>query len=178
MRIRRLVVVAAIVILAVGALGGALLWTPEPPTREAQAAVATKLELVLPVLTDLGVNLWRDRYTGGCRHVSLTSGERFQDPTTGCGDATAFDSRAQAAWDRMAKAVADAVPGGRIQSVLEVDGTVTFIAVPRSLLGQDALVMRWTWTWSAASPTDPGLPSHWQFSADNAAIVRGRPGIA
>jgi hypothetical protein len=171
MRRRRVAVVIVVGLVSTAVVAGAVLWTPSAPLPDSQAAVATELETVMPALDELGVNLWRDGYVGGCRHVSLTPGGRFQTPATGCGDAAPFESRAQSAWDRIAALVADIVPGGRIQSVLVVSGTVTFIAVPRTLLGQDALLMRWVWRWDPGTTADQGLPSHWHFTAANAAVV-------
>lgn len=167
---KRIVGIALLGVVGAAVLAtGTLLWTPAAPGAEVQGAVAGRLETVLPVLEELNVNLWRDRAT--CRYISLTPGGRFQDPAANCGDADPFDARAQAAWDRVAAAVAGAVEGARIDSVLVVGGTVTFIAIPRTMLGRDALLMRWVWRWNSGPAGDPGLPSHWEFNAANEAAV-------
>jgi len=173
---------ALVGVLAVLALLAATkLWAPPPPEPAVRAAVAGRLEAVLPLLDELGVTSWRDE-GGGCHYVTFTDGVRHQDPAGSCGDSAPFDERAQTAWERIAAAVAGTVPGGRLRSLDETDGAdpsfgpgrhVLFLAVPRTLLGQDTFAARWLWTWDeqTAGPGSDGLPAHWRFDVYDEAVV-------
>lgn len=174
-----LALVGVLAVLAL--LAATTLWAPPPPEPAVRAAVAVRLEAVLPLLDELGVLSWRDD-GGGCHYVTFTDGVRHQDPAGSCGDSAPFDERAQAAWERIAAAVAGVVPGGRLRSLDEMDRAdpshgpgrhVLFLAVPRTLLGQDTFVGRWLWTWDehAAGPGDDGLPAHWRFDVYDEAVV-------
>ena len=176
---------ALIGVLAVFALLVATtLSAPPPPEQAVSAAVAGRLEAVLPLLDELGVTSWRDDHRG-CHYVTFTDGVRRQDPPGSCGDSAPFDERARTAWDRIAAAAAGTVPGGRLRSIDEIDGAsdafdpalgparqVYFEATPRTLLGQDTLFARWLWTWDerAAGPGSDGLPAHWRFLAYDEAL--------
>jgi hypothetical protein len=157
------------------------LWAPPPPEPTERAAVAGRLETVLPLLDELGVTSWRDE-GGGCHYVTFTDGVRHQDPAGSCGDSAPFDEQARAAWERIAAAFSGTVPGGRLRSLDEMDHFdpslgpgrhVLFLAVPHSLLGQDMFAARWLWTWDeqAAGPGGDGLPAHWRFDAYDEAMV-------
>ena len=166
------------VLAVLALLAATTLWAPPPPEAAVRAAVAGRLEAVLPLLDELGVDSWSDR--GGCHYVAFTDGGRHQDPAASCGDAAPFDERAQTAWERIAAAATGAVPDGRVRDLLTMDGAddaslgpgrhVMFVAVPRALLGQDALAARWLWTWDeqAAGLGGDGLPAQWRFRANEA----------
>jgi hypothetical protein len=179
MRTRSLGLALVGVLAVLALLAATRLWPPPPPEPAVRAAVASRLEAVFPLLDELGVTSWRDE-GGGCHYVTFTNGVRHQDPAGSCGDSAPFDGRSRAAWERIAAVLAGTVPGGRLRSLDETDDPslgpgrhVLFLAVPRTLLGQDTFAARWLWTWDeqAAGPGSDGLPAHWSFRVYDEAVV-------
>jgi hypothetical protein len=106
--------IPALVLLA--GVGLAVMLRATPPAATEQAAVATRLEAVLPILEDLGVERWFA--DPSCRALEHGAGEGFSDPPgKGCGPAQAFTAPAAADWERVAGVLGGAVPGGRVRQV-------------------------------------------------------------
>jgi hypothetical protein len=169
--------IPALVLLA--GVGLAVMLRATPPAATEQAAVATRLEAVLPILEDLGVERWFA--DPSCRALEHGAGEGFSDPPgKGCGPAQAFTAPAAADWERVAGVLGGAVPGGRVRQVLRSVAhtsaatgagatrvSITFLVAPQVLLGFDAPVDTWTWVWHEdPQPQAAGtLSPHWTFHA-------------
>jgi hypothetical protein len=93
-------------------------------------------------------------------------------------DGGPFTPAARATFDRVAAAVAGAVPGGRVRiiSVAEdftdaagggpVRRSVTFEVAPQVLSAFDSPLDAWEWTWSESPrPGETGnVADHWRFT--------------
>ena len=160
-------------------VGLAVMIRATPPAAAEQAAVAARLDAVVPILEDLGVERWFG--DPACRALEYRGGEGFSDPPgKGCGPTQGFTAPAAAEWERLASAVDGAVPGGRVRQVLRSEddadpatgagatgGSITFLVAPQVLLGLDAPVDTWTWVWhDDPQPQAAGtLSPHWTFHA-------------
>jgi hypothetical protein len=157
------------VVLAASLQGG-------PPSTAGQRAVASRLEPVALLIADLGVGMWLD--DRDCRMLMLDLDESSADPQSCAMDGRAFTPAARATFDRVAAAVAGAVPEGRVRivSVAEdftdaADGgpvrrSVTFEVAPQLLGAFDSPLDTWEWTWSEnPRPGETGnLSDHWRFT--------------
>ena len=168
------------ILVLLAGVGLAVMIRATPPAAAEQAAVAARLDAVLPILEDLGVERWFD--DPSCRALEHGGGEGFSDPPgKGCGPAQPFTAPAEADWRAVAAAVDGAVPGGRVRQVLRSrddpdaatgadtpGGSITFLVAPRVLLGLDAPAAAWTWVWheDPQPPDEAGAVSpHWTFHA-------------
>jgi len=151
-----------------------------PPPIADQQAIAARLAAAIPLVTEAGVGIWLD--DSDCRALLLDLDESYADPAGGqCAlGHQPFTPEARATFQRLAAAVAGAVPGGRVRivSVSEDDSdaagdagpvrrSVTFEVAPQVLGALDSPLETWQWRWSATPrPGEPGnLSEHWSFSA-------------
>ena len=125
-----------VLVVAVALLSVAAI-TSQPPPPEIRADVAQALETVLPVLDETGVTEWAD------------PGPRPE----GAED------------DRIADAVAEVVPGGRVTQIEVGNGTVAFVVAPRLFGVMDSPLAEWVWTWHAepVSPDADDVSATWSF---------------
>lgn len=169
---------AGIVALAlVGVVMAASLRAVRPSAADQQAA-ASRLEAAVSLVTETGVGIWLD--DRDCRMLLLDLDESYADPAGGaCAmDNQPFTVEAQATFDRLAAAVAGAVPGARVRivSVSEDDTdvatgaglkrrSVTFEVAPQVLGAFDSPLDTWQWTWSEDPRTGEAgnLSDHWSF---------------
>ena len=167
------------ILVLLAGVGLAVMIRATPPAAAERAAVAARLDAVLPILEDLDVERWFD--DPSCRALEHGGGEGFSDPPgKGCGPAQALTVPAEADWERVAGAVDGVVPGGRVRQVLRsrddtdpatgagaTGGSITFLVAPRVLFGLDAPVDTWTWVWHEDPQPDSAgtLSPHWTFHA-------------
>jgi hypothetical protein len=151
-----------------------------PPSAADQQAIATHLETAVPLVIESGIGMWIDDRE--CRALSLDLDPGYADPPRGaCAmGRQPFTIEARALFDRIAAAVAGAVPGGRVR-IVSVAGdytdvangagavrrSVTFEVSPQVLGSLDSPLDLWQWTWSAdPRPGEAGnLSEHWSFLA-------------
>jgi hypothetical protein len=171
--------VAMVALVLAGVLLATSLLTALPLTGD-QQATAMRLEAVVPLVEELGIEIWVD--DPDCRSLVLDLDERFADPPHGpCAfDEQPFTPAARTAFDRLAAAVAGIVPGARVRMVSIAEDysdvpndegppsrSVSFDVAPQVLRGMDSPLTEWTWTWyeDEISPGPDDLSLHWSFES-------------
>jgi hypothetical protein len=141
-----------------------------PPSDAEQRATAVRLEALLTVMDDLGLDGWHDCAT--CQPIDIRPGSSPEPLPSG---ATAFET--------MKEATQGLVPNGRLVEITTVTPsadlapatnaigrTVMFTAVAKSMVGAETGHDLWVWTWyEEPQPIGPDfLDAHWQFQARSA----------
>lgn len=168
--------VGMVVLVVAGVLLATSLFTSPPPPTD-QQAVAARLEAVVPLVEELGIEIWID--DPDCRSLMLDLDERYFDPPQGpCGfGEQPFTPEVRAVFDRIAAAVAGIVPGARVRMVNvaedhsdKADGGavrrfISFSVAPQVLGRFDSPLDEWRWSWSEdPRPGERGnLSDHWSF---------------
>jgi hypothetical protein len=141
-----------------------------PPSREEQLATAQRLEGLLVVMDELGLDGWHD--CTACQPIDIRPGSSPAPLPAG-----------QTVFGTMKAATAGVVPGGRLVEITTLSPAegedpasaaggrvVKFTAVARSMLGGETGHDLWHWTWYE-EPQSPGplsLGPHWEFEAVSA----------
>jgi hypothetical protein len=135
-----------------------------PPSRADQLATAQRLETLLPLMDELGLDGWHDCAT--CTPIDIRPSASPAPLPTG-----------QTAFGTMKQAAQGLVPSGRLVEITTTAGTaaagdhvVVFTAVANSMLGAETGHDLWVWTWHEQSgSTGPGsIDPHWEFEARSA----------
>jgi len=135
-----------------------------PPSPEDQLATARRLEELLVLMDELGLDGWHDCPT--CQPIDIRPGASPAPLPPG---ATAFGT--------LKAATTGIVPGGRLVEITTLAGpqevggrVVQFTVVARSMLGGETGHDLWLWTWyeDPQSIGPSSLNEHWEFEATGA----------